>query len=51
MKYTTDFINGEKEKLSHDLDILVGANDVMVDNTILQKFYLLESHKKKYVYL
>lgn len=51
MKYTTDFINGEKEKLSHDLDMLVGANDVMVDNTILQKFYLLESQKKKYVYL
>ena len=51
MKYTADFINGEKEKLSHDLDMLVGANDVMVDNTILQKFYLLESHKKKYVYL
>lgn len=51
MKYTADFINGEKEKLSHDLDMLVGANDVMVDNTILQKFYLLESQKKKYVYL
>lgn len=51
MKYTADFINGEKEKLSHDLDMLVGANDVMVDNTILQKFYLLESQKKKYIYL
>ena len=51
MKYTADFINGEKEKLFHDLDMLVGANDVMVDNTILQKFYLLESQKKKYVYL
>lgn len=51
MKYTADFINGEKEKLSHELDMLVGANDVMVDNTILQKFYLLESQKKKYVYL
>lgn len=51
MKYTADFINGEKEKLSHDLDMLVGANDVMVDNTTLQKFYLLESQKKKYVYL
>ena len=24
MKYTADFINGEKEKLSHDLDMLVG---------------------------
>lgn len=47
MKYTADFINGLKEKLSHDLDMLVGANDVMVDNTILQKFYLLESQKKE----
>ena len=27
--------------------MLVGANDVMVDNTILQKFYLLESQKKE----
>ena len=36
----------KKEKLSHDLDMLVGANDVMVDNTILQKFYLLESQKR-----
>jgi hypothetical protein len=46
IRYTADFLDKEKEQLSHDLSILAGTQDVMVDNTILQKLYLLESQKK-----
>lgn len=44
--FTTEFLSREKELLSHDLDTLAGTQTVMLDNTSLQKLYLLESQKK-----
>lgn len=43
---TSKFICEEKEKLSYDLGKLVGTKEVMVDNTILQKLFLLESQNQ-----
>lgn len=50
MKYTADFINGEKEKLSHDLDMLVGQ--IMLWLTIPScKNSICWNHRKRSMYI